>query len=123
LKETKSIDATALQNEAKKSEHRESYMLLERKRNYRAGVGAEIAPSGQPTFFFEILVNLCSDFSMVDLSLLERSLVFLKDLKARGYSMSCQDDNFVSCQKAVTSENLAGEYKTIRSMTKRIFQK
>ena len=105
--------------EATKSENKESYKLVERNKGYRIGVGVELAPSGQPLFFIEIVVNLCTDSSRAVLPILERSLAFLKDLEAKGYSISCQDGNFISCQKPVKSSDLKTEYEAIRSIAPR----
>jgi len=59
MEETKLIDVQALLEEAKSSEHKESSRVLESSHNYRIGVGARLAPSGQPSFFPEVLIHLC----------------------------------------------------------------
>ncbi|WXG43710.1 MAG: hypothetical protein WED04_06670 [Promethearchaeati archaeon SRVP18_Atabeyarchaeia-1] len=119
---TKLIDPTALLEEAKESEHRESYMLLDRNKNYRIGVGAEVAPSNQPSFFLEVLVYLCPESDKVDLQLLEKALMLLKELKKRGFMMCCQDCNCVCCQRIVTPDELVAEYEGIESMMKKVYK-
>ena len=121
MKETKLIDIKVLLEKAKNSEHKESYRVLERSRNYRIGIGARLEPTDQPSFFFEILVYLCPQSSKFDLQVLEKNLVLLKELQARGYSLSCQDDRCISCETTVPPQNLAAEYENIKSITKRIF--
>jgi hypothetical protein len=121
LKRNKTIDPTNLLEEARKSEHRESYMLLAKNKNYRVGVGAEIAASNQPSFFFEILVYLCSGTMKVDLPLLEKALILLKKLQAKGFSLSCQDSNCISCQRTVMAERLVAEYEDIESIMRRVY--
>jgi hypothetical protein len=108
-----------LLKEAEKSGHNEFYKLLERDESYRIGVGVELAPSGQYLIFIEIVVNLCSEPSEVNLSKLERNLLFLRDLEAKGYSMSCQEDAFIFCQKIVKPSDLNEEYATVKSMAPR----
>jgi hypothetical protein len=121
MKRTNRIDPAILLEDARKSEYRESYMLLVRNKNYRVGVGAEIAISNEPSFFFEILVYLCSGNEEVNLELLEKALRLLKELKAKGFSFSCQDSNCISCQRTVSAGRLAAEQKDIESMVKRVY--
>jgi hypothetical protein len=49
--------------------------------------------------------------------------MFLKDLKARGYSMSYQGDNFVCCNKTVAPENMTTEWDAVKLISERSFQK
>jgi len=116
------IDVKALLEEAKNSEHKESYRILERNPKYRIGIGIRLESSGQPSFFIETLVYLCPNPSKIDLSLLEKTVILLKELQARGYSLSCQDDHCILCETTVPPQNLAAEYETIKSITKRLFQ-
>jgi len=121
MRETKLIDIKALLEEAKNSQHKESYRVLERSWNHRIGLGVRLESSGQPSFFIEALIYLCPNPSKIDLSLLEKNLMFLKELQVRGYSLSCQDDKCIACETIVAPQNLAAEYETILSITKRIF--
>lgn len=121
MKGTKLIDVQSLREEAKNSEHRESYRVLERSHNYRIGVGARLTSSGQLSFFLEAIIYLCPDASGVDLPLLEKNLMLLRELQTRGYSLSCQDDSSILCETTVPPQNLVAEYRTIGSITKRIF--
>ncbi len=122
MKETELIDVQALEREAKNSEHKESYRVIEKSRSYRIGVGVRLASSGQPSFFLEALVYVCPNSPSVDISLLEKNLMLLKELQARGYSMSCQDDSCISCETTVPPQNLAAELETIKSTIGRIFR-
>jgi hypothetical protein len=116
----KTIDIQALQKDAENSEHGEAYGVLDRSSNYRIGVGARLTPSGQPLFFLEVVVQSCVESSEVDLQLLEKSLVFLKELKARGYTLNCEGDGSISCEVTVSPHNIASEYETIRLTIKNI---
>ena len=117
----KTIDIQALQKDAENSEHGEAYRVLDKSSNYRIGVGARLTPSGQPSLFFEVVVQSCLESSEVDLQLLEKSLAFLKELKARGYSLNCEGDGSISCEVTVSPRNIASEYETIRLTIKNIF--
>jgi len=121
MKETHLIDIKVLKSEAETSEHGESYRVLERTRNYRIGVGARLGPSGQAFCFLEVVVHLCPSTSEVDTALLEKSLTFLKELQARGYSLSCEDDGSISCEISLTPDNLDTEYEAVKSTVMRIF--
>jgi hypothetical protein len=123
MKETEIINVQLLEREAGNSEHKESYRTLERSRNYRIGVGTRLATSVQPSFFLEVLVYLCPKPPRVDTSLFEKDLTFLKELQARGYSLTCQNDSCISCETTVAKKDLATEYRTIKLITKRIFRK
>lgn len=118
---TKTIDIQDLQKDAENSEHGEAYRVLDKSSNYRIGAGARLTPSGQPSFFFEVVVQSCLESSEVDLQLLEKKLVFLKKLKARGYSLNCEGDGSISCEVTVSSQNVASEYEAIRLTIKDIF--
>lgn len=121
MKEKGQIDVQLLKAEAKTSEHGESYGVLERTRNYRIGVGARLGPSGQAFYFLEVVVHLCPSASEVDTALLEKSLAFLKELQARRYSLSCEDDGSISCEIDLSPDNLDTEYEAVKSAVIRIF--
>jgi len=115
MKKLRATDIQTLAKEAKNSEHKEAYRVLSKDSNYRIGIGARLAPSGQLSFFIEVLVYLFTKHSEIDLPLLERKLGFLEVLEKRGYSLTCQDDSCISCEITVTPGNLASECETIRS--------
>ena len=53
MSESKPVKSGALLEEAKSSEHGESYRLMSRDRGHRIGVGARAPLSGAPYFFIE----------------------------------------------------------------------
>ncbi|MFX0198402.1 MAG: hypothetical protein ACFFCW_19965 [Candidatus Hodarchaeota archaeon] len=73
---SKEIDITALQQKADGSEYKESFIVLEKSKNYRVGVSVRFLSPNQPYFFIEVLVYLCHNSSQVDLSLLEKKVTF-----------------------------------------------
>lgn len=121
MKGTKLIDVQALLEDAKSSEHKESFRVLERSRDHRIGVGARLTSSNLPSYFLEVLIYLCPSSSSVNLLSLEKKLILLKELQARGYSLNCQD-NCISCEANVPSKNLVPEHETIKSIMKRTSQ-
>jgi len=117
----KLLDAAKLLEEAKASEHKEAYQTLMRSTNYRIGAGARRTPSNTTSFFVEVIICLCPCNNKADLEVLEKTLSCLKKLEARRYSLSCEDDNHISCEATVPAPNLAQEYDKVRALMKAIF--
>lgn len=118
---TRRINVQALQEAAENSEHKESYLVLAKNRNYRLGVGVRLPSPNQSSFFLEVLVHLCSNDSQVDLVLLEKKLSFLRELQERKYVLNCQNDSSIFSEITVPAETLEAEYETIESIAKRTF--
>jgi hypothetical protein len=110
------VDVNSLQEEAKKSEDKEAFTVLLRTRAYRVGIGARLKTSADPIFFVEIIAKLCPRDHPVNLTSLEKNLNILKQLKEKGYHLTCDEDGTISCELAVRSENLVAEYKTASSI-------
>ncbi len=121
MKGTPLLDAAALLEEAKTSEHQEAYRTLERKPNYRIGVGVRLTPPNSTSFFVEVIIYLCPSFGNADLDALEQCLTCLKKLKARNYALTCQDGNCVSCETTVIAPDLLREYGKVKALMKASF--
>jgi hypothetical protein len=121
MKESEPLDAKALLKAAEASEHGEVYRTLDKNPNFRIGVGVRLTPPNKPSFFVEILIYLCPSFKNVDLTVLEKSLKCLKELKASNCALTCQDGNCVSCEATVSANRLAEEYGKIKAVMKASF--
>jgi hypothetical protein len=122
VKESRPLDIKALLEEAKVSEHKEAYKTLDRNPNYRIGFGVRLTPpNALPSFFVEILIYFCPSRSNANLTVLEKSLTCLKELQARNYVLTCQDGNCISCETAVSAQNLVEEYAAVKSLVKANF--
>jgi hypothetical protein len=121
MKPNQQVNAKDLLKQAKASEHKEAYQIISKTANYRVGIGARLpsAPTQTSTFFIEIIVNLCPVCSTVDLVFLERALTCLKALQEKGYSLTCQDDNSILCEKLVSQQNLQAEITTANALTEK----
>jgi hypothetical protein len=97
------IDTKALAVEAAASQNKEAYHLLEKTRSYRVGVGAR-ANEPAPSFFVEAVINLSSENGEADLTRLENILTCLKSLKSRGYSLTHDDGNCISCERTAIQD-------------------
>jgi hypothetical protein len=119
----KPVNTSDLLKQAKASEHKEAYQIMNKTANYRVGVGARLplSPTQTSSFFIEIIVNLCPACSKVDLVFLEKALTCLKELQKNGYSLTCQDDNCISCEKLVQKENIDYEYNVASKIMKQSF--
>jgi len=121
MKENKPLDTKTLLKEAKNAEHKEAYRTLEKNQNYRIGIGVRLTPPNTPSFFIEILLYLCPNSTNVNLKTIEKNLTCLKALQKRNYTLTCQDDNCISCEKATPIQKLTEEYTTIKALIKTIF--
>jgi hypothetical protein len=111
-----------LVKEAKESGHSESYRVLERKGEYRLGVGVRIDRSRKPFFYIEVLIEICSRRSHVDLRGLRRKLRFAEELEARGYTLDCEDGYCMVCEAVVTLDKIAAESHAILSIAEKAFR-
>jgi hypothetical protein len=122
LKIATPLNFRALIEEANASEHKEAYRLLEKKEAFRIGIGVRVLPSSDiPSFFVEIIVNLCPGLNKVDLQILEKALSCIKALQARAYSLTCQDSHHISCEKNLSEQNLTAEYEIVKSLMTQTF--
>jgi len=115
VKPSTAIDTDNLAEDAKVSEHGEAYQQMGSLNGISVGVGAREAPQGEPAYFIEFLIPVCSG-SDVDLERLAWTLEVLKRLEEKGYSLTCQDDMTFSCELTTRGEKLEGEYDRATSM-------
>ena len=94
----KPIDTAALAEKAQNSKEKEAYIQLEKTPAYRIGVGARANHQPPLSFFLEVVIALSGQGGEVDLQLMENVLQCLKALKARGYTLTYEDGNSISCE-------------------------
>ena len=111
MRRANKIDPHSLLEEANQSEDKEAFAVLTKIQDFRIGVGARLESPAKPIFFIEIIATLCADRSVVNLNSLENKLLILKKLKERGYVMTCEEYQAISCELAVPSENLTLEHE------------
>jgi hypothetical protein len=112
------INIKELQQTAKDSTDKETYLPMDKTRYYRIGVGARAISPPAPSFFVEVIVNLSDESKKVDLPRLEKVLWFLKELEARNYALFYESDNCISCETKIDSTNVNQEYASIKSLIK-----
>lgn len=111
----KNIDVQSLLEEARISEHSESYMVLEKNEDIRMGTVARTTPEETPALFLEVAVVL-NPGETVDLNTLNRKITLLKELEARGYVMSCQDESTICSEVPTTEHSILDDIKTIKTI-------
>ena len=111
----KKKEVASLLEEARISEHNESYVVLEKNEDIRIGAVARITSEGTPSFFLEVAVTL-NPGETVDLDALDRKIIFLKKLEARGYDMSCQDESTICSEIPTTERSISDDIKTIKTI-------
>ena len=111
----KKKEFTSLLEEARVSEHNESYRVLEKNEDIRIGAVARITTDGTPSFFLEVTVSL-NPSETVDLDALDRKIIFLKKLEARGYTLSCQDESTICSEIQTTENNIPNDFTTIKTI-------
>jgi len=116
MNQTKPIDTKALMEEAKDSRDKEAYKLLEKSPLYRIGVGARTDSPNPHSFFIEVIVKLSTENGEVSLLRLQETLHILKELRKRGYSLTYQDDNSISCEIATSIHEISQECETVKSL-------
>ncbi len=115
LTQTNSIDTASLAKDAAQSKHKETYHLLEKNQAYRIGVGARAKMPTPPSFFVEAIINMATD-GEVNLIQLERILQCLKTLKDRGYTLTYEDGNCISCETTTPIQDADKEYRAIKTL-------
>jgi len=111
----KKKEITALLEKARISEHNESYMVLEKNEDIRIGAVARTIPAETPALFLEVAVVL-NPGETVDLDTLNRKITILKELEARGFDMSCQDESIICAEIPTTEHSISDDIKTIKAI-------
>ena len=100
----------------RESEAGEAYASLARGVGYRIGVGARRSPRRSPRAFIEVLLDPVPHRPEVDLPRLARSAVLVTALKARGYSVACDDHGTVACERTLDLPHVARELRSVRRL-------
>ena len=107
------IDTSRLKKKANVTELGEAYETLERSKEYRVGAGIRTNRSEKVHFFLEIVIPLCDEDSRFDIGRLRSKLGVLEDFEDVGYSLRCEKDNSVICEKCIREDELEDEYKDL----------
>ncbi len=111
------IDSQVLGENAKKSEHKESIKELKKSKHYKINVGARCTSSKTLSFFLEVVVYFLVGFK-VNISLLEKKLMLLKELETKGFYLNSDDDGCIYGEFNVEAQKLNYEYEQISLVIK-----
>lgn len=115
MNEDQALDEKALMEEARASEHGESYRTIWKGRGFMLSVGARTREDGGE-YFLEVTVQLCGPSAEVDIGSIEGALPLLKELRSRGYSMECREGS-VSCERVLAASELGAELELVSGAT------
>ncbi len=116
------IDLWSLQAEAERSDGHEAFKPLSGAPNCRVGVGSRLTTAKKPTFFVEVLVNLCREHQPLDLRSVENHVILLKQLRIRGYTLNCEEDGCISCELVVRPDKVFEECRAVTLLTEECTQ-
>jgi hypothetical protein len=115
------IDVHSLLKEAQSSDHKESFRVLEKTKEYRIGMGVRTA-THPPSFFLEVIVYRQSPKNGSILSDITQQLPLLKKLQEEGYLVSCQDEGCTVLEMLITRDSLSEELSSLKSFINKTFQ-
>jgi hypothetical protein len=115
------IDVRSLLKEAQSSEHKESFRVLEKTKDYRIGVGVRISTKS-PSFFLEVIIYQHSTKEHLTVSDITQQLPLLKKLQERGYLVSCQDEVCSVLEMTIPRDSLLVELAYLKTSICKTFQ-
>jgi len=107
-----------LLKQAKASEHKEAYQNIYKTEHNRIGVGIRLlsANYSTPTFFIEIIIKMCPIYTNANLQYMQKALDCLKKLEENSYTLTCQEDNSILCEKTITQKDLQTALRTAKTI-------
>ncbi|MEM0385548.1 MAG: hypothetical protein QXH64_03750 [Nitrososphaeria archaeon] len=122
MSENKLSETEWIVKKAKALRQKEVYKIVDKKANYMIGIGVKNITSKTPSYFIEIVLNLCPKSGKLDLNTLKQCFEFLQKLCARNYSLTCQDDNTIICDITIGRNKLEDEYMSVKSFLHKLFE-
>lgn len=116
MNQNKPINTKVLIEEAQNSKDKETYKLLEKTQSYRIGVGARVDSPASLSLFIEVIIKLSTENTKVDLPRLNKILISLEALQKKGYTLTYQDDNSISCEKKAAVHEISQEHAAAKSI-------
>lgn len=110
------VDAKSLLEQAQHSDEGEAYVSVGRGPGFRIGLGARTVPDRKPVVFIEVVLDPFPDRPSVSPQRLAEHSAHLAQLGARGYSIVCDDDGTITCERSVFPETVAREIQAVRRL-------
>jgi len=105
------IDTSKLREKANAKDLKEAYETIDRKDNYRIGAGVRMGKPEQLSFFLEVVIPLFSSDCDITLDDLKSKINLLENFENCGYSLRCEKDNSIICEKDIPESEIEEEYK------------
>ena len=112
-------DIEGLEEQARNSEHDESYYTIERSEHFKVGTGVRVDKK-HTTHFMEVIIQLCSEGCTVDMELLDRKMEVIKEFSNSDYYLKCEDDSSVCCEKEIGKEEFERELSYVKEQLNKV---
>ena len=103
---------------AKTTEAGETYIIFEKYPDIEIRTGIKVSEKKQVSFLIEIIITICNTHQTIDISMIEKQLQFLKIIKRQGYTISCEDNCIIVCEKTVDEDKVTKELHQIKQNIK-----
>ncbi len=107
------MDLIKLKNEAEDHELKESYLTVKKTPDYKIGLGVRALDNSEYYFFIEVVFALCQEEEVFKVSNLKTRLDSFERFEKYGYSLKCEKDNTIICEKNVEENEIEIEIKKI----------
>lgn len=111
----KVIDTTELRLKASSDDLKEAYETVFKGEDYRIGAGVRVSQPEETKFFLEVIVPLCREDRELNIPELRSKLDLLEKFENFGYTLRCEKDNSIICEKMVREDDLESEYEELES--------
>ena len=108
------INIADLKKAAITSEAGETYIIFEKYPDIEIRTGIKVSEIKQVSFLIEIIITLCNNHQPIDISMIEKQLQFFKIIQRQGYTISCEDNCIIVCEKTVDENNVTKELHQIQ---------
>ncbi len=113
------IDTSKLRKKANTDELKEAYETLHRSDNYRIGAGVRTNKLEEKMIFFlEVVIPLCKEAGDLKLDDLKAKVDLLEKFEISGYSLRCEKDNTIICERKIAENKVKEEYKRLGDILK-----
>jgi len=110
------VDPKALLERARESDRGEAYASVAKGAGFRIGLGVRTSPRRDPVVFIEIVLDPFPDRPRVSPERLADQGDLVRRLRARGYTILCDDDSTILCERAVGPTAAAQEVQAVRRL-------
>jgi len=108
------INVSALKKRAGESDARESFVIYESKKQFKIKSGVKLINKQKIEYFIEATIHLCNPDQSFEIPKAEKKIKLLKKIKRLGYTISCQEESNIICEKKVNQHVLPDELEQLK---------